>query len=254
MSFGTQPSTMTVDPTPPGLRPMQNQLVQMLMSRLSGGGRASVPTYGSNMPNVQQQLYGMNPRTPSTQVRGMGSPGSYPQGNVPIQPPNPVPSQPRTPISGSGGATPFNTPAPVMAPPTYGNAGEGPRIGTGQGPMNMPPTAIAPPADAQPWGMQYPGIPTMGQAGGGLLSANEYRGPNGYQNAQGQWVVPQQTTPPPISPLQQMPQATDMSELTRGGPTGIMQGGQNPWTLPTYGNVMNGSGLIRAMSNPYGYF
>jgi hypothetical protein len=213
MSFGTSPSTMTVDPTPPQLRPLQNQLVQMLMGRMSGQGRTSVPTYGSALGNVQQQLYGIDPRSASRQVGGFGPP------------PTRTPTGPRY---GSGGGN----------MPTFGETQRPPMVDAG--PMlGQPP--------ASPGGMTAVAPPIM-------MAPGEYNGPQGYYNASGQWQStggPPMGAPPPIG--DPVPMNLQPMDLTRGGPTGSMQGASSPWNMPTFGSVMNGSGLIRANSNPYGY-
>lgn len=247
MSFGTSPSTMTVDPTPPQLRPLQNQLVQMLMGRMSGQGKTSVPTYGSALGNVQQQLYGIDPRSSSKQVGGFGPPPTRaptgprygPGGNMPTfgdtQRPPMLPAGPMLgePPSGPGGVT-------AIAPPVLTTPGEytGPRgyyNGAGQWQNTG---GVSPIGDPSPMNLHPTDLTKSFAAPPVLMDPGTYTGPQGYYNAGGQW----QSTggPPPM-------------DFTRGGPGGSMQGSSSPWAMPTFGSVMNGSGLIRANSSPYGY-
>jgi hypothetical protein len=151
MSLGSagRPSTTTIDPTPPALRPIQQQLAAMMSARLSGQGRASVPTYGQGLTNIQQQLYGVNPRTATTPA----IPGGGGGGGV-ISPPD----KPQFGGTGGGWANTvmpeFTRPALAMPPsmptsprmdliPTYGDTLADPltaNIGsfTRGGPLGLP--------------------------------------------------------------------------------------------------------------------
>lgn len=219
---------MTVDPTPPGLRPLQTQLVQMLMGRMSGQGRSSVPTYGSALNNIQTQLYGVNPRTPPQSTSGNGGTVSNPppsNPNTPNTPSNPdqpnVPRRPRGPI--------LNPLSPFI--PTYAQINPGMMYPSSYGQTQQQSNPLAPTDLA---GMSSLNRPL-------LMDQSAYQGPQGYYNGLGQW---QDTGGGGTTPT---------LDNTRGGPIGSMQGSTSPWAIPTFGAVMNGSGLIRANNNPYGW-
>jgi hypothetical protein len=246
MSLGSagRPSTTTIDPTPPALRPIQQQLAAMMSARLSGQGRASVPTYGQTLPNIQQQLYGVNPR-PAVTPPGLGGGGGII--SPPDKPqfggwshgwgatPDPRPTLPPLQPTGGGDLVPFaNDTIPETLQPFSPVA---PNIPFNPTPESLTPTGI-------PSTRPLPFSPE------GMLQST----------AQPESMSPGTISPPRPTPMQ-MPLYGDSSilnmlaRLTRGGPMGAPQGGSyvGPgMQLPRYGDLSSGSRMMYSMNSPYG--
>jgi hypothetical protein len=229
MSLGSagRPSTTTVDPTPPALRPIQQQLAAMMSARLQGQGRASVPTYGQGMPNILSQLYGMNPRTGAANGAPLG--GGVPP--TPYTPWGPQPDPMRPPIRPlTLGAQP-TAPSPNMGMPSAGIT-----LPNGGMPDPVTPTPLGstlqpPPPTTRPLVGDMPPIQPPSQPMVNPL------------------MSPQQ---PYVNPFQ-----VDLGGLTRGGPMGMYQGSNytGPYQqLPTYDPLNSGSRLMYAMNNLYGSY